>query len=77
MNFDVRIVVTPLFSECQSCAVVLSIWGAPTIGLLLGQVVLNAGFLEEEIGKMWFWVSWRICNFSGLEKVLPRDSWYW
>ena len=49
--FDVRIVVTPLFSECQSCAMLLCIWGAPTIGLLLGQVVLSAGFLEEEIGS--------------------------
>jgi len=42
------IVVTPLFSECQSCAMLLCIWGAPTIGLLLGQVVLSAGFLEED-----------------------------
>ena len=43
--------MTPLFSQCQSCAILLCIWGAPILGLLLGQVVLNAGFLEEEIGK--------------------------
>jgi len=41
-----RVVLTPCFSQCRSCALLTCIWLSPAIGLLLGQLVLSRGFVE-------------------------------
>mmetsp|Transcript_81657 Transcript_81657/g.100122 ORF Transcript_81657/g.100122 Transcript_81657/m.100122 type:complete len:300 (+) Transcript_81657:61-960(+) len=38
------LVLTPMFTTCKSCALLTCIWLSPAIGLLLGQLVLSAGF---------------------------------
>mmetsp|Transcript_58732 Transcript_58732/g.119543 ORF Transcript_58732/g.119543 Transcript_58732/m.119543 type:complete len:303 (-) Transcript_58732:189-1097(-) len=41
------VVLTPCFSQCRSCALLTCIWLSPAIGLLLGQLVLSRGFVED------------------------------